>query len=157
MLVLFNCCMSVVLLFFECCVIFWGFCLSAVWILLEGCVSVVWVLYGCCTSVQCVLCECRGSVMFSVVWFYLSFVWVLCVLYEWCFFIYVWICCKSCVCLLWVLSECFVRSHSEYLVRNPVHSACQQQNIVVQGVQCLLYKVSSVYCTRCATCFVQGV
>ena len=43
-----------------------------------------------------------------------------------------------------------------YLVRNPVHSAYQQQ-LFVHGVQCVLYNVSSVYCTRCAVCIVQSV
>ena len=32
-----------------------------------------------------------------------------------------------------------------------------QQDLVVQGVQCSLYKLGSVYCTRCDVCIVQGV
>ena len=37
-------------------------------------------------------------------------------------------------------------SHSEQLVRNPVWPACQQ-DLDVQGIKCILYKVCSVYCT----------
>ena len=48
------------------------------------------------------------------------------------------------------------KSHFEYLVRNPVHLA-YQQGLVVQGVQCVLYMVCNVYCTRCAVCIVLGV
>ena len=62
-------------------------------------------------------------------------------------------------------------SHSEYLVRNPVQSA-YQQDLFVQGVKCVFYKVCSVYYTnvpsvlykvcnmyftRCTVCIVQGV
>ena len=46
--------------------------------------------------------------------------------------------------------------HFECLVRNPVHSA-YQQDLVEQGVQCLFYKVCRVYCTRCAVCIVHGL
>ena len=62
-------------------------------------------------------------------------------------------------------------SHSEYLVRNQVQAA-YQQDLVVQGGKCVLYKVSSVYCTSmqcilyqvcrlyctgCTVCIIQGV
>ena len=39
-----------------------------------------------------------------------------------------------------------LKSHSQYLVRNQVLAA-YQQDLVVQGVKCVLYKVLSVYCT----------
>ena len=57
-------------------------------------------------------------------------------------------------------------SHSEYLVRIPVHSAFLEDLLVqatrcavciVQHVQCVIYKVCRVYCTRHAVCIVQGV
>ena len=54
-------------------------------------------------------------------------------------------------------------SHSEYLVRNRVQAA-DQQDLIVQCVKCVLYKsgvcisqVLRVYCTRCEDCIVQGV
>ena len=62
-------------------------------------------------------------------------------------------------------------SHSEYLVIHQVWAA-YQQDLVVQGVKCVLYKVWSVYCTsvpcvlykvcrlyctRCTVCIIQGV
>ena len=62
-------------------------------------------------------------------------------------------------------------SHSEYLVINWVQAA-YQQNLIVQCVKCVLYKVLSVYCpcvlcllykvcrlcfTRCTLCIIQGV
>ena len=53
-------------------------------------------------------------------------------------------------------------SNSEYLVRNRVQAA-NQQDLLVKGVKCLLYKACSVYCTsvqcvmyKCALCIVQG-
>ena len=81
--------------------------------------------------------------------------------------------CFCFLCAIW-LQGCLIwipKSHSEYLVRNPVQSA-YQQNLVVQGVKCVLYKICSVYCTnvpfvlynvrnmyctRCAVGIVQGV
>ena len=36
-------------------------------------------------------------------------------------------------------------SHSEYLDRNQVQAA-YQEDLAVQGVKCLMYKVSSVFC-----------
>ena len=67
----------------------------------------------------------------------------------------------------WVFS---LKSHSEYLVRNRVQAACQQ-DLIVQGVKCVLYKVWSVlykvwsvlykecrlYCTSCTMCVIHGV
>ena len=56
-----------------------------------------------------------------------------------------------------------LRSHCEYLSRNPVWSS-YQQDLVVQGEKCALYKVWSVYCTsvpcvlyKCSVCIVQDV
>ena len=64
-----------------------------------------------------------------------------------------------------------VISQSEYLVRNQVRAA-YQQDLVVQGVKgvlykvlsvyctsvlCVLCKVCSLYCTRCTVCIIQGV
>ena len=42
-----------------------------------------------------------------------------------------------------------VISNSEYLVRNQVQAA-NQQDLVLQGVKCVLCKGCSVYCTGCA-------
>ena len=39
-----------------------------------------------------------------------------------------------------------LRSNSQYLVRNQVQAA-NQQELVVQGVKCVLCKACSVYCT----------
>ena len=62
-------------------------------------------------------------------------------------------------------------SNSEYLDRNQVWAA-NQQDLVVQGVMCVLYKkysvcftsvpcvlykVCSMFYTRCAVCITQGV
>ena len=67
---------------------------------------------------------------------------------------------------IYILINCEVKSHSEYLVRNPVHSAYQQRLAVqdnqcvlynVQGVHCVLYKVSCVCCKMFVMCTVQGV
>ena len=63
----------------------------------------------------------------------------------------------SCISLIYI-------SSSEYLVRNRVQAA-NQQDLVLQGLKCVSCKTCSVYCTsvcrvhcwRCAMCIVQGV
>ena len=47
-------------------------------------------------------------------------------------------------------------SHYEYLVRIPVQSAYHQE-LFVQGVQYVLYKLCDVYCAWCAMYILQGV
>ena len=47
-------------------------------------------------------------------------------------------------------------SHSENLVRNQVQAA-YQQNLFLQGVNCVFYKVWSVYFIRCGVCIAQVV
>ena len=55
---------------------------------------------------------------------------------------------------IYILINFEVKSHSEYLVRNPVHTA-YQQHLAVQDIQCVLYKVCIVYCTKCPVCVVK--
>ena len=47
-------------------------------------------------------------------------------------------------------------SYFEYLVRNPVHKA-YQLDLILQDLQCVLYKVCGVNCTKCAVRIVKGV
>ena len=64
-----------------------------------------------------------------------------------------------------------INHYFEYLVRNQVQAA-NQQDLIVQDVNCLLYqaysvyftsvpsvllKVGSMYCTMCAVCIIHGV
>ena len=51
-----------------------------------------------------------------------------------------------------------MKSHSEYLFRKPARFSCTRCAVfIVQGVQCVLYKVFQVYYTRLAVFIVQGV
>ena len=67
-------------------------------------------------------------------------------------------------------STAWHRSNSEYLFRNQVQAA-NQQDLAKPGVKCVLckacsvyrtsvlfvlYKMCSMYCTMCAVCIVQG-